>query len=446
MVFPVVHLGGETCVTGSCHLMQVQGINILVDCGMTQGNDRSLDPSQWPVNPSDIDFIFLTHAHLDHIGLLPRLIVEGFEGEIICTHPTKALIVPMLNDAMRFDHLSSGKREDVARRIEELSWGFECGPVFELKKGVSFKLGRAGHILGSCFVRIESARDGYSVLFSGDLGNRETPLLPDPERPDAADFLILESTYGDRLHGDRSQRTRQLGAVLEHSLADGGKVFIPAFALGRTQEMLYELDRIFTDGTFQRLFPGLHCEAHPPVFVDTPLGLDITEIYSRLAAYWDSEAQALLRSGDHPLDFDRLFAVPFHYQHEQLLEMDGPAIIIAGSGMCTGGRIVDHLVNGLEDPRNDLVFVGYTAAGTPGRWIQEMAVSKGKVTLDGVERSVRAGVHVLSGYSAHADQKGLLDWVASMEARPRMIRLVHGEAGARAVLAERLGALGYEVG
>ena len=446
MKFPVVHLGGEKCVTGSCHFMQLQGVNILVDCGMTQGDDRGVDPSQWPVRASELDFIFLTHANVDHIGMLPRLIADGFGGEIICTHPTQALIVPMLNDAMRFEHLSDDARQVVARRIDDLSWGFECGPTFDLKRGISFKLGRAGHILGSCFVRLESARDGFSILFSGDLGNRDTPLLPDPETADPADFLILESTYGNRLHGDRSQRTRQLGTVLEHSLADGGKVFIPAFALGRTQEMLYELDRIFTDGTFQRLFPGLQCDAHPPVFVDTPLGLDITEIYSRLAAYWDSEARALLRSGDDPLDFERLFAVPFHSQHEQLLDMDGSAIVIAGSGMCTGGRIVDHLVHGIEDPRNDLVFVGYTAAGTPGRWIQEMAASRGKVMLDGVERSVRAGVHVLSGYSAHADQKGLLDWVAAMEARPRMIRLVHGEAGARAALGEKLGALGYEVG
>jgi len=446
MDFPVIHLGGERCVTGSCHLLQVQGVNILVDCGITQGNDRSLDVSQWPVKPSDLNFIFLTHAHLDHIGLLPRLVVDGFEGEIICSHPTKALIVPMLNDAMRLDHLSEAAREKVAQKIDELSWGFECGPSFDLRKGISFKLGRAGHILGSCFVRLESARDGYSVLFSGDLGNRDTPLLPDPDRADAADFLVLESTYGDRLHGDRSQRVGALAAVLDHCLADGGKVFIPAFALGRTQEILVELDRIFGDGTFKALFPGLHSTSHPPVFLDSPLGLSITEIYAKLSAYWRAEARERLIDGDDPLDFDRLFAVPRYYEHAQLMEMDGPAIIIAGSGMCTGGRIVDHLVHGIEDARNDIVFVGYTAEGTPGRRIQEMVGSEGKVVLDGVERSVHAGVHVLSGYSAHADQQGLLDWVAAMEDRPKMIRLVHGEAGARRALGEALEGRGWRVG
>lgn len=446
MKVPVVHLGGEKCVTGSCHFMQLQGVNILVDCGMTQGEDRGVDPSQWPVRASELDFIFLTHAHVDHIGMLPRLIADGFGGEIICTHPTKALIVPMLNDAMRFEHLSDDAREDVTRRIDDLSWGFECGPTFDLKRGISFKLGRAGHILGSCFVRLESARDGFSILFSGDLGNRDTPLLPDPETADPADFLILESTYGNRLHGDRTQRVRQLAGVLTHCLADGGKVFIPAFALGRTQEILYELDRIFSDDTYREMYPQLRGEGQPPVFVDSPLGLDITQIYSGLHAYWDEEATSLLMSGDDPLDFERLFAVPRHYQHEQLLEVDGPLIIIAGSGMCTGGRIVDHLVHGIEEPRNDILFVGYMTKGTPGRCIQAQAESHGTVLLDGVERQVRAGVHELSGYSAHADQKGLLDWVAAIGGRPKMIRLVHGEDDARSALAAALEQRGYVVG
>lgn len=445
MRIPVVHLGGEHCVTGSCHLVRLQGVNILVDCGLTQGDDRSCDVAEWPVKVSELDFILLTHAHVDHIGLLPRLVAEGFGGEILCSHPTKVLLAPMLNDAMRFDDFSRAEREAIGRKIDDLSWGFEYGQVFDLKRGLSFKLGRAGHILGSCFVRIESARDDYAILFSGDLGSRDTPILRDPDRADPADLLILESTYGNRLHGDRSQRVRQLAGVLDHCLADGGKVFIPAFALGRTQEILYELDRIFSDGARHADFPGLRAGAQPPVFVDSPLGLDITAVYTRLSAYWDREAVALRRRGDHPLDFDRLFAVQQHYQHEQLVELEGPAIIIAGSGMCAGGRIVNHLVHGIEDPRNDILFVGYMAAGTPGRRIQAQAGSAGRVVIDGVERSVRAGVHVLSGYSAHADQQGLLDWVAAMETRPRMIRLVHGDKGARSALAEKLGAAGYTV-
>jgi len=446
MEFPVSHLGGEKCVTGSCHLLQIQGVNIIVDCGITQGKDRCLQLSQWPVKASEIDFVFLTHAHVDHIGLLPGLIHAGFDGEIICSHPTKALILPMLNDAMRFGDFSENAKEAIAGKIEALSWGFEYGQRFDLKKGISFKLGRAGHILGSSFIRFDSRRDGISFLFSGDLGNRNTPLLPDPDLPEPADFLILESTYGNRLHGDRSQRMQLLAAILNRSLADGGKVFIPAFALGRTQELLYELDRIFSMADEQKGFPNLKATTRPPVFIDSPLGLNITGIYSSLSAFWDEEAHKLIKRGDQPLDFERLYAVDKYRQHEQLLVWNEPAIIIAGSGMCTGGRIVDHLLAGIEEPRNDILFVGYMAEGTPGREIQAKAKEKGRVVLDGASRSVRAGVHVLSGYSAHADQQGLLDWVATMEGKPRMIRLVHGDQDARRVLGVKLMESGYVVG
>ena len=445
MKYPVIHLGGETCVTGSCHYLQLQGIHILVDCGITQGSDRNTDPSVWPVKPSDIDFIFLTHAHVDHTGLLPRLIAEGFAGEVICSHPTKALIIPMLNDAMRFDTLSQATRDRIAQQIDALSWGFEYNQPFDLKRGITFQLGLAGHILGSCFIRLESTRDNYSLLFSGDLGNHDTPLLPDPDTPDSADLLILESTYGNRRHADRSQRIAQLATVLAHCLADGGKVIIPAFALGRTQEILYELDRIAADPAHHQSIPSRPTQPLPPVFVDSPLGLDITTTYDELRAYWDQEARALLTSGDHPLKFKGLFAVQHHYHHELLLSVNGPAIIIAGSGMCTGGRIINHLAHGIEDPRNDILFVGYTAAGTPGRAIQQQAARNGTVLLDGLERTVRAGVHTLSGYSAHADQQGLLEWVAAMPQRPQTIKLVHGEATARCALAAKLAENRYGV-
>ncbi|KJS28599.1 MAG: metallo-beta-lactamase [Desulfatitalea sp. BRH_c12] len=445
MNYPIIHLGGETCVTGSCHLLQVQGLNILVDCGITQGNDRCRARSDWPVKASEIDFIFLTHAHVDHIGMLPSLIKDGFAGEIICSHPTKAIIAPMLNDAMRFSDVPQGSREGIQRRIDEQSWGFEYGQTFDLKKGVAFTLGRAGHILGSCFIRFECRREGFSVIFSGDLGNRDTPVLPDPDRAEPADLLILESTYGDRRHADRSQRLGQLALILDRSLADGGKVFIPAFALGRTQEILYDLDRIFTLPEYKKHYPNLNGADHPPVFVDTPLGLEITAIYSSLAEYWDQEARDLLVTGDHPLDFGRLFAVEKHYQHDQLLDVKGPAIIIAGSGMCTGGRIVDHLAAGIADPKNDIVLVGYMAEGTPGRQIQDAAEKGGRVLLDGAWHAVRAGVHVLSGYSAHADQQGLLDWVGAMAQAPGRIKLVHGAQGARAALAAKLAERGCAV-
>jgi len=445
MEFRVGQLGGERCVTGSCRLVQIRGHNILVDCGMVQGHDASVPIEKWPVKPAKVDFIFLTHAHIDHIGLLPTLIQQGFKGEIISSHPTSALILPMLKDAMRFEKLTVSEREKIAQKIKELSWGFEYGETCDLGKDVVFEMGRAGHILGSCFIRFEDKKDGLAVVFSGDLGNYDTPILDDPEGAGRADVLFLESTYGDRLHGDRAHRMVRLAEVLDHCLSDGGKVFIPAFSLGRTQEILYELDRIFSQGEYQSRFPRLASSAHPPVFVDSPLGMEITGIYSRLKDFWDEEAKALLKAGDHPMDFAGLYGVGKQVEHAKLLEMGGPAVIIAGSGMCTGGRIVSHLAAGIERPENDIVFVGYQATGTTGRAIQEHARGNGTVVLNGTESKILAGVHTLSGYSAHADQKGLLDWVERMPEKPGKIQLVHGEPKAQEVLAVKLVERGYRV-
>ena len=311
---------------------------------------------------------------------------------------------------------------------------------------MSFKLKRAGHILGSSFIRLQDDKSGWSVLFSGDLGAADTPILVDPEPPDSADLVVMESTYGDRRHADRKRRIEQLGAVLTRSLADRGKVFIPAFALGRTQELIYEMDRIFTDPRYRAMFPELRGRQRPPVFVDSPLGLKITRIYARLAEYWDKEARDLEQRGDHPIDFHGLYAVENHRDHLKLCESNGPAVILAGSGMCTGGRIIDHLQNGIEQPENDILFVGYQAAGTPGRDIQTYADKpNGYVVLDGERKTIEARVHTLPGYSAHADQKGLVDWIAAMPEKPGAIKLVHGERQAQTTLAALLRQEGYSV-
>jgi metallo-beta-lactamase family protein len=378
----IIHLGGENTVTGSCHLLQANGLNIMVDCGLAQGDDAVLPMKSWPVAPSEVDYLFLTHAHIDHIGRVPELIERGFSGEIICSHPTKALLIPMLQDAMSFSNMAEHQAEKILKTIDELSWGFEYRETFSLKKGIKFKLGCAGHILGSCWIQFDIS-DYMTVVFSGDLGAKDTPILCDPDVPEGCDLLILESTYGDRNHEGRGDRIKRLGDILLRAITDGGKVFIPAFSLGRTQELIYELDRIRQrsdpqitqinadyekelaapdkyslrnltgqakrrPSTIFRTYgvnknrkieerkDGLavqKAEFNIPVFIDSPLGLEITKIYSRLSEYWDKEAKELKAKGDHPIDFKNLYSVERFRDHKRLLEMDGPAIVIA----------VDHL-------------------------------------------------------------------------------------------------------
>jgi len=420
----IIHLGGEKTVTGSCHLLQANGIHIMVDCGLAQGNDVLLPMKSWPVSPSEIDYLFLTHAHIDHIGRVPELIERGFSGEIICSHPTKALLSPMLEDAMGFSDMTEQQAAKILKTIDDLSWGFEYRETFSLKKGIKFRLGCAGHILGSCFIRFELP-DGFTIVFSGDLGAKDTPILCDPDISEPCDLLILESTYGDRNHEGRKSRIEVLRKILDRALDDGGNVYIPAFSLGRTQELIYELDRIGTK---------------VPVFIDSPLGLEITEIYSSLSEYWDKEAKELKAKGDHPVDFRNLYSVERFRDHKRLLEMVEPAIVIAGSGMCTGGRIIDHLKAGITDRKNDIFFVGYQAKGTPGRDILKYSKRPGGyVVLDGERFDIKTRVHALSGYSAHADQKGLIEWVEAMGEKPGEIKLVHGEPGAQRALYRELG-------
>jgi len=448
--YNITHLGGTNTVTGSCHLLSANKLNIMVDCGISQGDDRVQDMSSWPIPPKEIDYLFLTHCHIDHIGRLPELIENGFQGEIICTHATKALLEPMLKDAMGFLNISKKETNRLWKEIDELSSGFEYGETCTLRNGITFRLGQAGHILGSCFVRLACDQDQpFSIIFSGDLGNTNTPILPDPEPPDHCDLLILESTYGDRLHEGREDRRERFGEILLQALADNGKVFIPAFALGRTQEILFELDLLFASPKWLERLGGTGRKngLTVPVFIDSPLGLSITKLYANMPQFWDKESQHRLHEEqDHPFDFEKLYSVDRYKDHLKLLEISGPAVIIAGSGMCTGGRIIDHLVQGLSDPKNDIVFVGYQAENTLGqKIIRSSKHPNGYVWIDNQKVPVKARVHKMTGFSAHADQQGLLAWVKSMPAQPKEIRLVHGETRARQSFADLLHSQGYNV-
>lgn len=442
----IVHLGGEHSVTGSCHFLEANGLNILIDCGLAQGGDTVRPVESWPVHPADIHYVFVTHAHLDHIGHLPLLIKQGFKGEILTTHATKQLIIPMLQDAMGFPEMQVPQTEELIEALDELTWGFEFGEIFELKNSVHFTFKRAGHILGASFIILESTVPPWSIVFSGDLGAGHQPLLAAPDPPEVCDLLVLESTYGDTLHESRNHREARLGAVLEQAVADGGKVFIPAFALGRTQMLLHDLHRLSTDPVLRDKFANLDLGGKLPVFLDSPLGREVTGIYRRLSEYWDSHVREPLSAGEDPLGLEELYAAGSARSHDELLNIPGPHIVVAGSGMCTGGRIIDHLKLGIENPENDILFIGYQAEGTTGRSIlQQGNRPDAVVRLEDQLYAIRARVHSISGYSAHADQREILAWVASMPEKPGRIKLVHGALSARETLAEHLRSDGYLV-
>jgi metallo-beta-lactamase family protein len=307
-------------------------------------------------------------------------------------------------------------------------------PVFDEDDcSLSVRLQRAGHILGSAYVECD-ARAGESeerIVFSGDLGAPHAPLLPAPQSPERADRLVIESTYGDKDHEDRETRRYRLKAVLEHALEDGGTVLVPAFSIGRTQELLYEIEGLINE------FGG-ELWSNLEIVVDSPLAAEFTRIYRDLKPYWDAEATDLVRQGRHPLSFEQLTVINSHEDHlnavDYLARSHRPCVVLAGSGMCAGGRVVNYLKAMLGEKRNDVLFVGYQAAGTPGRDILTYGPRGGWVELDGERYDIRARVHQLGGYSAHAGQSDLVAFVSGISVPPREIRIVHGDPGAKLAL------------
>jgi len=344
----------------------------------------------------------------------------------------------------------------VGKRLVPLPYG-QWYEVVKGDPGLRIRLQQAGHILGSAYVECELWQAGRAcqrVLFSGDLGPPNTPLLPDPTPPTRADVVVLESTYGDRCHEDRQRRHQRLRDLVEHAFRDGGTLLIPAFSIGRTQELLYELERLVHEEGPKGDGPGGKWDwGELAVVLDSPLAADITKGYGRLKRFWDQEAKAVLAAGRHPLDFEQVLTVDDHQDHLRMVDYLSrnyrPAIVIAAGGMCAGGRIINYLKAMLGDPRHDVLFVGYQAVGTPGYAIQRYGPVGGYVELDGERYDIRAGVHTLGGYSAHADQENLLDFIGAMSPPPRELILVHGERQAKlalmAALRKRFAASGVQV-
>jgi len=453
MALNLKHHGAITGVTGSCHELTIGNQGILVDCGLFQGSDSQGRASaselaiEFPID--HIRVLVVTHVHIDHVGRIPYLLAAGFEGPILCSEPSARLLPAMLEDALKIGYTRDYELIErvlglIRRRTRAIPYN-QWHPVFEDGgAALSIRLQRAGHILGSAYVECD-ARSGDSrerIVFSGDLGAPGTPLIPSPEPPEACDRLILESTYGDRDHEHREDRRDQLRRIIEQSLADGGTVLIPAFSLGRTQELLYELETLFHDHDGE---PWRDLE----IVVDSPLAANFTKLYRELRPFWDEEALARVHAGRHPLSFEQLTVIDEHEDHlkavEYLNDTGRPCVVLAGSGMCDGGRIVNYLKAMLGQPRNDVVFVGYLAEGTPGRDILRYGPEGGWVELDDERYTIKAGIHQLSGFSAHAGRSDLLRFVDGIRPAPEEIRLVHGDSGAKNALAEALKERGHQV-
>ena len=423
--------GGTGSVTGANFLFEVEGKKMLVDCGLTQGT-KMADDINWndfAYNPKEIDILFITHAHVDHIGLIPKLINEGFEGKIYSTEPTKALANPMLEDTSgilsknREHGLDKIYSEENIKKALSLWESFQYHEKIKLSENFEFSFLNAGHILGSAM--IEFVYNKKKILFTGDLGNSPSPILPDCETITDIDYLIMESVYGDRNHESRDSRKMMLEDVIEDNVKRKGTLMIPTFSLERTQELLFEIDDLITNGRIPLV----------PFFLDSPLAIKLTEIYKKYENYLDEKALSLAKSDKDIFVFPGLKATPEAEQSKMILRMPNPKIIIAGSGMSAGGRIVHHEHNYLPDPNNTILLTGYQSVGTPGRMIQEGVKT---VRIHGEEVPVRAQVVTISGYSGHKDSDALVEFVENSQDSLKKVFVVMGEPKSAMFLVQKL--------
>lgn len=441
--------GAAREVTGSCHILRVNGHTILLDCGLFQGHRKESDVKnrQLPLPIEQIDAIVLSHAHIDHAGRLPFLARQGYSNTIWCTAATRDLSAVMLADSAHIqekdaEFLSRRHREAVpplyemrdAARVAELMVGVPYEKPFEVVPGVRATFYDAGHILGSACVALECTERGDTrhLVFSGDVGRWGLPIIRDPHSPPGADVVIMESTYGNRDHESVDGARAHLARVVRETAARGGRILVPAFAVGRTQELVYDLHVLRREGEIPAL----------PIFIDSPLAIDATTVFAQHPELFD-RSEDLITKVDNLFEFERVQYTRAVEDSKKLNTINTPIIIIAASGMAESGRIVHHLMHGAGDPRNTVLIVGFQAEHTTGRRIVER---QPEIKLFGDVVPLRAQVEILNGYSAHADRTELLRWLDGVKAHSPSLRsvfLVHGEEDAQDAFAERLGELGY---
>lgn len=447
----ITFYGAAKTVTGSCHMVEACGKKFLVDCGLFQGKltDQMLNYEDFPFELSEIDFVILTHAHIDHSGRIPRLYKLGYTGPIYATTATKDLCTIMLADSGHIQEKEmewvNRKRTRAGKKLTEPIYTAQDGiDSMQLFKGVSyneevvidenirFKLVDAGHMLGSSIVELYVTEDGEEkkTVFSGDLGNMNMPIINDPTFIEEADHLVIESTYGDRLHGKIEDQTGKLIEIVIDTINRGGNVIIPSFAVGRTQEILYEINKYYADTSALK-----DIISKIPIYVDSPLAVNATKIFENNPEYYDDDALRYLLKGDNPLEFDNLHFVESAEASKALNEDMTPKVIISASGMCEVGRIKHHLKHNLYRPECTVLFVGYQAEGTLGKKILS---GDRIVKIFGEEIAVNAEVRYLDAFSGHADQELLLKWIDSFKKKPKNIFIVHGEYEAQEVFKDEI--------
>ncbi len=430
-------LGAAENVTGSRFLLQANGHRFLVDCGMHQERElRGRDWDRFPVDPSSIDAVLVTHAHLDHCGYLPKLVREGFTGPVYCTPATKEIMKISLLDSAHIQesdaeikkrrHQREGRKgpypevplytvQDAEKCFPQLQ-PVRCKEAVDLADGVSATFHEAGHILGSAMVAVNVRLNGEErrVLFTGDIGRWDRPIVRNPSTFDYVDYIVMESTYGNRTHADVEDIDKQLEQVITDTVQAGGNIIVPSFAIERAQELLYHMRDLLAADRIPHIL----------VFLDSPMAIKVTEVFRNYPDLYDDEATEILEKTGSPFDFAGLVAVSSVAQSKALNYLGGSAMIIAGSGMVTGGRIKHHIANNISRPESTILFVGYQAVGTLGRHLVE---NPEKVRIFGQMYDVRARIEEIQGFSSHADRNEMIRWLSSIRNTPRKVFIVHGE-------------------